>query len=151
MSFYNLKELNIKLIDFITILSPLGVVKKMVSNGDRHLFDIKFHNKIPIYDGKFNIHIKTHIIESTLLKLFYYSKLGYIINENSCIIEIPNLLKINNSKITDCKIIGKNIRKQLPKDLSKILNEGLNLKNSKITDPQSINIINFEGFNSVNF
>ena len=76
--------------------------------------------------------------------------MGYIINENSCIIEIPNLLKIDTSKISDCKLLGKSIKKQLPKDLSKILNEGFNLKNRTITDPESINIINFEGFNSVN-
>ena len=30
MSFHTLNELNIKLVDFITLLSPLGVVKKIV-------------------------------------------------------------------------------------------------------------------------
>ena len=46
MSFYNLKELNIKLIDFSTLLSPLGVVKKIVSNGNKHLFEINFHDSL---------------------------------------------------------------------------------------------------------
>ena len=58
MSFYNLKELNIKLIDFSILLSPLGVVKKIVTNGDKHLFEINFHNSLNLYEGDFEINKK---------------------------------------------------------------------------------------------
>ena len=37
MTFYNLKQLNIRLSDFICLLSPLGVVTKIVSNGNQNL------------------------------------------------------------------------------------------------------------------
>jgi len=149
MSFYTIKELNIKLLDFTTILSPLGVVKRILSNGDRHLFEINFHNKIPIYNGKYIVKKETNIIDSTLLKLFFDTKLGLIINETSCILEIPNLLEIK-SDIKDIKIIGKNVKKTIIKDLSNIFKDGYNLKNRKITDPQSINLINFNGFQTIN-
>ena len=81
MSFYNLKELNIKLIDFSILLSPLGVVKKIVTNGNRHLFEINFHNSLNLYEGKFEINKKKNLIKTTPIKIFFEKKLGYIIND----------------------------------------------------------------------
>ena len=148
MNFLTLKQLNIKLLDFTTLLSPLGVVKKIVSNGEKHLFEINFHNKINIYTGKYQLNKKTNTIDNTFLKLFYDSKYGLIINENSCIIEIPNSIQVDD-KLDDLKSVVKKIRKMIPKDCSNILNGGLNLEKRKITDPESINIINFNGFQKV--
>lgn len=147
MSFNTLNELNIKLLDFITLLSPLGVVKKIVSNGDKHLFEIFFHNKIDNLKGVIRPLKESHFISGDIIKLFYDNKYGFIINENSCILEIPNILNINDK--VDLKMNGKNIRKLIPKMAINILNSGLNLKNKKITNPESINILNFEGFHSV--
>ena len=149
MVFYTLKELNIKILDFATLLSPLGVVKKISSNGERHLFEIFFHNKIKILDGELKVKQKGSNIDNTFLKLFYDSSLGFIINDSSCIIEIPNSID-PKSQETDLRIIGKQIRKNIPKDLSKILKFGFNLKKRKITNPESINILNLVGFHNVN-
>ena len=148
MSFHTLNELNIKLADFITLLSPLGVVKKMVSNGDTHLFEIFFHNKVENIKGENKPAKNTHFILGDIIKLFYDNKHGFIINENTCIIEIPNNLSVNKGE-NDLKKIGKDIRKKIPKIAVNILNSGLNLKNRKITNPESINILNFEGYHSV--
>lgn len=147
MSFNTLNELNIKLLDFITLLSPLGVVKKIVSNGDTHLFEIFFHNKIDNIKGILKPLKESHYISGNIFKLYYDDKYGFIINDNSCILEIPNNLFINDNK--DLKTNSKNIRKIIPKIAINILNNGFNLKNRKITNPESINILNFEGFHSV--
>lgn len=147
MSFNSLNELNIKLLDFITLLSPLGVVKKIVSNGDTHLFEIFFHNKIDNIKGVLKPLKESHYISGNILKLYYDDKYGFIINDNSCILEIPNNLFIDDNK--DLKTNSKNIRKFIPKIAINILNNGFNLKNRKITNPESINILNFEGFHSV--
>lgn len=148
MSFHSLNELNIKLVDFITLLSPLGVVKKIVSNGNTHLFEIIFHNKVDSIKGLNKPSKNTNFILGEIIKLFNDEKYGFIINENTCILEIPNNINISDSD-DDIKKIGKNIRKQIPKIAINILNNGLNLKNKKITNPESINILNFEGYHSV--
>ena len=147
MSFNSLNELNIKLLDFITLLSPLGVVKKIVSDGDKHLFEIFFHNKINNLKGGIQPLKDSHFVSGEVIKLFYDDRYGFIINENSCILEIPNVLEINEN--LDLKINAKNIRKLIPKIAINILNNGFNLKNRKITNPESINILYFEGFHIV--
>ncbi len=148
MSFHTLNELNIKLVDFITLFSPLGVVKKIVSNGDKHLFEIFFHNKVESIKGTNKPTKNTNYISGNLLKLFYDENYGFIINDNSCILEIPNNLSIDKNE-NDLKKIGKEIRKLIPKISIEILNNGLDLKKRKITNPESINILNFEGYHTV--
>ncbi len=147
MNFLSLNQLNLKILDFTNLMTPLGVVKKIVSNGDTHLFEILFHSKILLMDGQFKVDKNTNIIENTHFKLFCDQELGFIINENCCILEIPNMIEIKNNE--DIKIITKNLRKNITKQCSKILQTGFNLKRMKITDPESINIINFEGFHVV--
>ena len=154
MSFYNLKELNIKLIDFSILLSPLGVVKKIVTNGNRHLFEINFHNSLNLYEGKFEINKKKNLIKKTPIKIFFEEKLGYIINDNIGIIEIPDNIDVNDEyfadlKDKDLKNITKFLRKNIPKNSQNLLRDGLKLKGKKITDPEKINILNFEGFHMV--
>lgn len=148
MSFHTLNELNIKLVDFIILLSPLGVVKKIVSNGDKHLFEIFFHNKVESIKGTNKPTKNTNYISGNLIKLFYDENYGFIINDNSCILEIPNNLSIDKNE-NDLKKIGKDIRKLIPKISIEILNNGLDLKKRKITNPESINILNFEGYHTV--
>ena len=148
MSFYSLNELQIKLLDFTTLLSPLGVVKKIVSNGDRHIFEIFFHNKVENIKGSIKPTKDSNFISSNLIKLFYDDKYGFIVNDNSCIIEIPNNLFLED-KNTDLKKLGKGVRKLIPKISLDILNNGFNLKTRKITNPESINILNFDGFHTV--
>jgi hypothetical protein len=154
MSFYNLKELNIKLIDFSILLSPLGVVKKIVTNGNRHLFEINFHNSLNLYEGEFEINKKKNLIKKTPIKIFFEEKLGYIINDNIGIIEISDEIDINdeyfsNLKEKDLKSITKFLRKNIPKNSQNILRDGLKLKGKKVTDPEKINILNFNGFHMV--
>tara|TARA_Y100000816_G_C25776187_1_gene407263 strand:- start:134 stop:604 length:471 start_codon:yes stop_codon:yes gene_type:complete len=154
MSFYNLKELNIKLIDFSILLSPLGVVKKIVTNGDKHLFEINFHNSLNLYEGEFEINKKKNLIKKTPIKIFFEEKLGYIINSSIGIIELPDKIDINDDcfadlKDKDSKTISKFLRKNIPKNSQNILRNGLKLKGKKITDPEKINILNFEGFHMV--
>ena len=148
MSFYSLNELQIKLLDFTTLLSPLGVVKKIVSNGDRHIFEIFFHNKVENIKGSIKPTKDSNFISSNLIKLFYDDNYGFIVNDNSCIIEIPNNLFLED-KNTDLKKLGKCVRKLIPKVSLDILNNGFNLKTRKITNPESINILNFDGFHTV--
>ena len=99
MTFYNLKELNIKLTDFICLLSPLGVVNKIVSNGNQNLVEIEFHNDLFKNTG---IEIKeNNYIENSLIKLYEDSNYGFIINDKIGIFELPhgideNSLYINN-------------------------------------------------------
>lgn len=155
MSFYNLKQLNIKLIDFTSMLSPLGVVKKIVSDGDKHLFEINFHQSLKLNEGEYELNKKKNNIKNTPLKIYSEDNLGLIINETSGILEISNTIDIDSDyfsslKERDIKSITKFIRKNLPKDSQNILRNGLKIKGKKITDPNKINIINFEGFHSVN-
>ena len=90
MNYYTLCELNIKLLDFISLLSPLGDVKKIVSNGIRHLVEINLHNSI-LDSGKDNntndINNKNNNIEKKIIKIYRDQKLGYIINDNIAILE----------------------------------------------------------------
>ena len=150
MTFYTLKDLNIKIIDFINLLSPLGIVKKIVSNGEQHLVEIYFHTPLNI---EINDNIENNYINKTLLKLYYHKNKGYIINERFCILEIPKGIDINNYYINDLKIkdkknIGKYLRKNIPKDSQNILKHNL-LLNNKITDPDKINILKFEGYQRI--
>lgn len=147
MKFLSLNQLNLKILDFTNLMTPLGVVKKIVSNGDTHLFEILFHSKISLMNGEFKVAKNTNIIENTQFKLFCDDKMGFIINENCCILEIPNNIEVNDNE--DLKIVIKNLRKNITKQCSRILQNGFNLKRKKITDPESINIINFEGFHVV--
>jgi hypothetical protein len=154
MSFYNLKELNIKLIDFSILLSPLGVVKKIVSNGTKHLFEINFHDSLNLYEGEYEINKKKNLIKKTPIKIFFEEKLGYIINDNIGILEIPDDIDIEDEyfselKEKDSKNITKFLRKNIPKNSQNILRNGLRLKGKKITDPEKINILNFNGFHTV--
>ena len=99
--------------------------------------------------GKEKLNLKnTNYISGNIIRLYCDKILGFIVNETSCILEIPNNLEIKDSD-DDIKKIGKNIRKNIPKISVDILNNGLNLKSRKITNPESINILNFEGFHSV--
>lgn len=154
MSFYNLKELNIKLIDFSTLLSPLGVVKKIVSNGSKHLFEINFHGSLNLYEGEYEINKKKNLIKKTPIKIFFEDNLGYIINDNIGILEIPDDIDIDDEyfselKEKDTKNVTKFLRKNIPKNSQNILRNGLRLKGKKITDPEKINILNFDGFHMV--
>ena len=154
MSFYNLKELNIKLIDFSTLLSPLGVVKKIVSNGNKHLFEINFHDSLNLYEGEYEINKKKNLIKKTPIKIFFEDKLGYIINDNIGILEISDDIDVDDEyfselKVKDSKNVTKFLRKNIPKNSQNILRNGLKLKGKKITDPEKINILNFDGFHMV--
>ena len=154
MSFYNLKELNIKLIDFTSMLSPLGVVKKIVSDGDKHLFQISFHESLKIREGKYEVNKKQNNIKHSPIKIYFEDNLGFIINETCGILEIPNNINIDNEyfselKEKDIKNVTKHLRKNLPKDSQNILRNGIKIKGKKITDPDTINIINFNGFHTV--
>ena len=70
MNFLSLNQLNLKILDFTNLMTPLGVVKKLVSNGDTHLFQILFHTKISLMDGEFKVDKNTNVIENTHFKLF---------------------------------------------------------------------------------
>ena len=146
MDFYNLNDLNIKIIDFTMLLSPLGVVKKIVSNDKCYLFEIYFHEKININNGTFKINNNNNI-DNTLLSLFYDNNYGFIINESSCIIQVNNLIE-KNSKFTLGEM-GKYLRKNIPIISQKILKFGLDLSDKNKTNPDTINIINFNGFKKV--
>lgn len=153
MTFYTLKDLNIKLLDFINLLSPLGQVKKIVSNGDRHLVEIYFHDKVNIDNSNLGNEFKDSYINNTLFKLYFDIKMGYIINNNLCILEIPNGIDSNNNYLNNLKCkdkinISKFIKKNIPKDCLKILKHRFVL-NSKITDPESVNILNFNGYHKI--
>lgn len=152
MTFYNLKELNIKLTDFICLLSPLGVVNKIVSNGNQNLVEIEFHNDLFKNTG---IEIKeNNYIENSLIKLYEDSNYGFIINDKIGIFELPygideNSIYINNLDEKNNKNISKYIRKNFPKDCQKILKNGININKGKLTDPTKININNMPGYKSI--
>ena len=159
MNYYTLNDLNIKLLDFIILLSPLGDVKKFVSNGNQHLVEIYFHKdlilKIDNDDiNKNKIDLKSNgNLNDSLLKIYNDIKLGFIINNKSAIIEIPKGINTDSAyleKIQDKnkQTISKYLRKNIPKDCQKILKSDIICKN-KITDPEKINILNFPGYQKV--
>jgi len=153
MTFYDLKELNIKLADFICLLSPLGVVTKIVSNGNQNLVQLEFHdnvlknNGIPISDNEY--------IEDSLIKLYRDNTYGFIINDKMGIFELPYGIEEDNiyiQKLVDknSKSISKYIRKNFPKDCHKILKRGLTINNdNKFSDPNKININSFPGYKTI--
>lgn len=151
MTFYTLHDLNIKLVDFINLLSPLGTVKKIVSNGDHHLVEIYFNNLLNIkLNNKENIN---NYINDTLLKLYFDEKMGYIINNKLCILELPKGIDseskyLINAQGKDIKSISKYLRKNIPKDCINILKNHLIL-DKKTTDPDKINILNFNGYHKI--
>ena len=165
MNFYTLNELNIKLVDFIALLSPLGDVKKIVSNGIRHLVEIKFHDSIinninnnindNINDNiNNNINYTNKDLNKTIIKIYKDNNLGYIISNNTGILELPKGIEDNDEYLNSLKDknkenISKFIRKTLPKDCQKISKKKLVLGDCKCTDPEKINIINFPGYRQV--
>lgn len=142
----SLNKLNIKIIDFIYLLSPLGVVKKIVSNGSQHLFEINFHKVINLNDT--GIKLKNGYIEDTNIKIFNHNNHGYLLNNKQAIIEISNDFEINEDNISN---ISKLLKKNIAKDCSKILKRGIfiNHENGLITDPEKINILNFDNYQKV--
>ena len=161
MSFYTLPELNIKLIDFIYLLSPLGAVKKIVSNGIHHLVEIQLHNPIisdNLDDNEIikvdNINQNIEFTENCPLRLYRDKKLGFIINKNICIIEIPKGISTDHKYLSklnekDKKSISKYIKKNIPKDCQKISKLKILFEKNIATDPESINIINFKGYRQI--
>tara|TARA_Y100000389_G_C17402726_1_gene486262 strand:- start:823 stop:1308 length:486 start_codon:yes stop_codon:yes gene_type:complete len=159
MNYYTLNDLNIKLLDFIILLSPLGDVKKFVSNGNQHLVEIFFHKELilkidndNITNNKINLESNGNLNDS-LLKIYNDMKLGFIINNKCAIIEIPKGINADSAylekvKDKDKQTISKYIRKNIPKDCQKILKSNIVCKN-KITDPDKINILNFPGYQQV--
>ena len=151
MTLYTLKDLNIKLLDFVVLLSPLGTVKKIVSNGDKYLFEIYFNNKINIRYEK--ITETNNYINNSIFKLYYDNKLGYIINDKLCILEISKGIYIDdtylrNLQVKDKKNISKYLRKNIPKDCQIILKNNLFIDKKK-TDPDKVNITNFNGYHKI--
>lgn len=152
MTFYDLKKLNIKLSDFICLLSPLGVVNKIVSNGNKNLVEIEFHKHLLINDG---IQLtEDNFIDNSLIKLYQDSNYGFIINNNIGILELPYGIKdndvyIQNLNEKNSKNISKYIRKNIPKDCFKILSKGIKIPDRKLTDPNKININNMPGYKSI--
>lgn len=150
MNYYTLRELNIKLLDFIALLSPLGDVKKIVSNGGRHLVEINLHNSILDSRKETN----NNNLEKTIIKIYRDTKLGYIISDNIVILELPQGIEVNDNYLSNLKeksreSISKYIRKTLPKDCQKISKKKINLENEVLTDPEKINILNFPGYRTV--
>ena len=152
MTFYNLKQLNIRLSDFICLLSPLGVVTKIVSNGKQNLVQIEFHNDVLKNNG---ILIKDNeYINDSLIKLYKDNTHGFIVNDKIGILELPygieeNSLYINKVSEKNIKNISKFVRKNIPKDCFNILSKGINIINEKCTDPNKININNIPGYKSI--
>ena len=160
MNYYTLCDLKIKLLDFISLLSPLGNVKKIVSNGVRHLVEINFHNSILQSNKDENINtnsistINQNILDNTLIKVYNDNNLGYIINDNTAILELPKGIEDNDEYLKNLKektkeSISKYIKKNLPKDCQKILKKKINLEGKNLTNPENINILNFPGYRIV--
>jgi hypothetical protein len=153
MTFYDLKKLNIKLADFICLLSPLGVVTKIVNNGNKNLVQIEFHDNLLKKNG---IQIKEDdYIEDSLIRLYKDSKYGFIINDKIGIIELPYGIEEDSFYIKQLnektnKTISKFVRKKFPKDCQIILNKGISIDNIKYTDPNNININSILGHKSIN-
>ena len=117
MTYYTLNDLNIKLVDFIGLLSPLGYSKKIASNGNRHLVEIYFNQYLDIDNSVKSKEL--NFINSTLLKLYFDNKMGYIINNKLCILEIPNGIYDNDIYLDKLEIknkisISKYLRKNIP-------------------------------------
>lgn len=159
MNYYTLNDLNIKLLDFVILLSPLGDVKKFVSNGEQHLVEIFFHKDLilkidndSISNNKIDLKSNGNLNDS-LLKIYNDLKFGFIINNKCAIIEIPKGINSDNTYLEKVKdkskqSISKYLRKNIPKDCQKILKSNIICKN-KITDPEKINILNFPGYQKV--
>lgn len=152
MNYYTLCELNIKLLDFISLLSPLGNVKKIVSNGAKHLVEINFHNSI--FKNENNKNMTNDILDKTIIKIYNDNNLGYIINDNTAILELPKGIEDNNEYLNSLKeknkeTISKYIKKNIPKDCQKILKTKINMEGKNLTDPEKINILNFPGYRIV--
>ena len=156
---FNLQNLNIKTVDFICLLSPLGNVKKILSDGNKFLIEIEFHkNLIDSNENSDSIIIDTdEYIGNSIMKIYKHENEYFIINKNTGIIEIPNnfdenhyyFQKINGEK--NKKILSKFIRKNFPKDCHNILKKGINLKkcNDKVIDPLQINLSNLQGYKTI--
>ena len=159
MNYYTLNDLNIKLLDFVILLSPLGDVKKFVSNGEQHLVEIFFHKDLilkidndSISNNKIDLKSNGNLNDS-LLKIYNDLKFGFIINNKCAILEIPKGIDSDNTYLEKVKdkskqSISKYLRKNIPKDCQKILKSNIICKN-KITDPEKINILNFPGYQKV--
>ena len=159
MNYYTLNDLNIKLLDFIILLSPLGDVKKFVSNGEQHFVEIFFHKDLILKIDNENINNNKIDLKSngnlndSLLKIYNDLNLGFIINNKCAIIEIPKGIESDNTYLEKVKdkskqSISKYLRKNIQKDCQKILKSNIICKN-KITDPEKINILNFPGYQKV--
>lgn len=152
MNYYTLCELNIKLLDFVSLLSPLGDVKKIVSNGMKHLVEINFHNSIlELTNNKSDE--KEHF-DKTIIKIYKDNNFGYIINNNTAILELPIGIEDNSEYLSTLKdknkdTISKYIKKTLPKDCMKISKNKILMNSKKLTDPEKINISNFPGYRKV--
>lgn len=153
MTFYDLKKLNIKLADFISLMSPLGVVTKIVNNGNKNLVQIEFHDNLFKNNG---LQIKEDdYIEDSLIRLYKDSKYGFIINDKIGILELPygieeDSLYIKNLVNKTNKNISKYVRKKFPKDCQMILNKGIAINNIQYTDPNNINLNSILGHKSIN-
>ena len=153
MCYYSLKDLNIKLVDFISLLSPLGSVRRIISNGDTHLAEICFHNSISLSNNKNQK--EKDILEETILKIYKDNIYGFIINNNIGIIEIPKGIDEDNSYLSSLKkkdkeSISKYIRKNIPKDCMKLVKNKIMLEDCNQTDPEKVNISTFPGYSKVN-
>lgn len=143
MTFYDLKMLNIKLSDFVCLMSPLGVVTKIFNNGNRNLVQIEFHDNLLKNTG---ITVEeNNYIEDSLIRLYKDTNYGFIINQKVGIFELPigieedsNYIKNITDKST--KGISKYVRKTFPKDCLLILKKGISLDKTKHTDPNNINL-----------
>ena len=152
MTFYDLKKLNIKLLDFICLLSPLGVVTKIVSNGEHNLVELEFHQNLLKSDG---IKVRDNeYLENSLIKLYNDNNHGFIINENTGIFELPFGIEEDSHYIDklnkkDSIEISKYIRKTFPKDCHKILKKGITIEDNKYTDPTKINLHQIPGYKTI--
>jgi hypothetical protein len=154
MTFYDLKKLNIKLLDFICLLSPLGVVNKIVSNGEHNLVELEFHQSLLKTNG---IKVKgDEYLENSLIKLYNDNNHGFIINQNTGIFELPFGIKEDSHYIEKLNKknsveISKYIRKNFPKDCHKILKKGITIEENKYTDPTKINLHKIPGYKTIKF
>ena len=143
MTFYDLKMLNIKLSDFVCLMSPLGVVTKIFNNENKNLVQIEFHDNLLKNTG---ITIEeNNFIEDSLIKLYRDANYGFIINQKIGIFELPNGIDVESNYIKNIndkttKGISKHVRKTFPKDCLMILKKGISLDKTKHTDPNNVNL-----------
>jgi len=153
---FNLQKLNIKSVDLIQLLSPLGTVKKILSNGNKYLIEIEFHNDLISERNDSFIINEEEYIGNSIMKMYKHDNQYLIINKNTGILEIPNNLDENHNYFQNLngekniKNVGKFIRKNFPKDCHNILKKGININTyNKILDPLEINISNFSGYRTI--